>query len=172
MQAIGLNRGLLALLMALLLTACGFHLRGAGEVIPFESIYVKGDGAPTIARNLKRMLNSSGVKVLSNAEDAQVQLELMSETYTKNILSLSGGGKVREYELLYKAVFRAREAKAELWGEPQTVNLRRDFSYSDSALLAKEAEEGRLNADMQSEAVREIMRRVGSISRNKAADTQ
>jgi LPS-assembly lipoprotein len=172
MQAIGLNRGLLALLMALLLTACGFHLRGAGEVIPFESIYVKGDGAPTIARNLKRMLNSSGVKVLSNEEDAQVSLELMSEAYTKNILSLSGGGKVREYELLYKVTFRAREAKAELWGEPQTVNLRRDFSYSDSALLAKEAEEARLNTDMQSEAVREIMRRVGSISRNKAAATQ
>lgn len=172
MQAIGLNRGLLTLLMALLLTACGFHLRGAGEVIPFESIYVKGDGAPTIARNLKRMLNSSGVKVLSNEEDAQVSLELMGETYTKNILSLSGGGKVREYELLYKVTFRAREAKAELWGEPQTVNLRRDFSYSDSALLAKEAEEARLNTDMQGEAVREIMRRVGSISRNKAADTQ
>jgi LPS-assembly lipoprotein len=172
MQAIGLNRGLLALLMALLLTACGFHLRGAGEVIPFENIYVKGDGAPTIARNLKRMLNSSGVKVQSNEEEAQVSLELMSESYTKNILSLSGGGKVREYELLYKVTFRAREAKAELWGEPQTVNLRRDFSYSDSALLAKEAEEAQLNTDMQREAVREVMRRVGSLGRKKVDATQ
>jgi LPS-assembly lipoprotein len=172
MQAIGLNRGLLALLMAFLLTACGFHLRGAGEVIPFESIYVKGNGAPTIARNLKRSLNSSGVKVLASEDEAQVSLELMSEAYTKNILSLSGGGKVREYELLYQVTFRACEAKEELWGEPQTVNLRRDFSYSDSALLAKEAEEAQLNTDMQREAVREIMRRVGSMGRNKAAATQ
>ncbi len=172
MQAIGLNRGLLVLFLAFLLTACGFHLRGAGETIPFESIYVQDNGAPGIARNLKRSLRSSGVKVVSNPEDAQVQLELMRETSTKNILSLSGGGKVREYELLYAVTFRAREAKAELWGEPQTVNLRRDFSYSDSALLAKEAEEGRLNADMQAEAVREVLRRVGSIGRNKGAATQ
>lgn len=172
MQAIGLNRGLPALFLALLLTACGFHLRGVGEIIPFKSIYVQDGGAPSIARNLKRSLNSSGVKVVPNPEDAQVLLELMSETSTKNILSLSGGGKVREYELLYQTTFRARDAKSELWGEPQTVNLRRDFSYSDSALLAKEAEEARLNADMQAEAVREVLRRVGSLGRNKAGTAQ
>lgn len=171
MQQIALNRGWLALLLALLLTACGFHLRGVGS-LPFESLYVQDSGAPSIARDLKRALSSSGVKLTNSAEEAQASLELMSEANTKNILSLSGGGKVREYEILYQVTFRARETGAELWGEPQTVSLRRDFSYSDSALLAKEAEEARLAADMRAEAVREVLRRVGSLSKGGAVDKQ
>lgn len=172
MQQIASYRGWLALLLALLLTACGFHLRGAGSIPTFESLYVQDGGAPTIARDLKRALSNSGVKLTSSPEDAQASLELMSEASTKNILSLSGGGKVREYEILYQVIFRVRETGAELWGEPQTVNLRRDFSYSDSALLAKEAEEARLSTDMRAEAIREVLRRVGSLSKSKAADKQ
>lgn len=171
MRSIALNR-LLALLLALLLTACGFHMRGVGDVLPFESMYVQDSGAPTIARDLKRALSSSGIKITSRAEDAQALLELMSERNTKNILSLSGGGKVREYEILYQVVFRARETGTELWGEPQTVNLRRDFSYNDNALLAKQAEEARLTADMRAEAVREVLRRVGSLSKGGASGKQ
>ncbi len=163
-----MNRGLLAFLLAFLLTACGFHLRGVGEALPFERLYVQDSGAPTITRDLKRALYSSGVKLTDRAEEAQAVLELMSEHNTKNILSLSSGGKVREYEVLYQVVFRARETGADLWGEPQTVSLRRDYSYSDSALLAKEAEEARLVADMRAEAVREVLRRVGSLSKGGA----
>ena len=169
MQAIYNFRGLTALLLASLLTACGFHLRGAGESLPFETLYVQDSGAPGIARDLKRSLSSSGVKLVPRAEDGQASLELMKEANIKNILSLSGRGRVREYELLYQVSFRTKESGAELWGEPQTVNLRRDFSFDDAALLAKEAEEARLIADMHAEAVREVLRRVGSLARGGAA---
>ena len=167
MRTIAWNRGWLALLLALVLTACGFQLRGAGSV-PFDSMYVQDAGAPNITRDLKRSLARSGVKLTDRAEEAQVSLEMSHELNTKNILSLSGRGKVREYEILYQVTFRTREAGAELWGEPQTVNLRRDFSYNDTALLAKAAEESRLSADMQAEAVREVLRRVSSLNKGKA----
>jgi len=169
MQATGWIRGLLVLALAFWLTACGFHLRGINETLSFESLYMQGNGAPSIARNLRRALTSNGVKLVTSAEDAQIVLEMMSESYTKNILSLAGGGTVREYELVYNLTFRARDGKSEHWGAPQTVTLRRDFSYSDSALLAKEAEEARLNEDMRSEAVREVLRRMSSSSRGGAA---
>ena len=161
----GIHRILTASLL-LALTACGFHLRGT-DTLPFESLYVQDSGAPGIARDLKRSLSSSGVKLTANPEEAQASLELMSEGSEKRILSLSGKGKVREYELVYRVAFRVRDADSELWGESQTVEMRRDFSYSDSALLAKDAEEARLVNDMHAEAVREILRRVGSPSKNK-----
>ncbi len=172
MQFNQLKRGLLVLVASLMLAACGFHLRGAGSALPFESIYVQDSGAPGIARDLKRTLTSSGIKVVSHPEEAQVMLELMNEVSTKNILALSGRGKVREYEITYHVTFRTRETKSDLWGEAQTVMLRRDFSYSDSQLLAKEAEEARLAADMRAEAVREVLRRVGSQSRGGAGTPQ
>ena len=166
MKKSSVTRRILAASLLLALTACGFHLRGTGS-LPFESLFVQDSGAPGIARDLKRSLSSSGVKLTASPEEAQASLELMSEGSEKRILSLSGKGKVREYELVYRVAFRVRDADSELWGESQTVEMRRDFSYSDSALLAKDAEEARLVNDMHAEAVREILRRVGSLSKNK-----
>lgn len=156
------------LLLTLALTACGFHLRGTGsDSMPFESLYVQDSGAPNIARDLKRSFKSSGVRLETTPEQAQASLELMSESYEKRILSISGKGRVREYELIYLCTFRVRQAGSATWQPPQRVELRRDFSFDDSALLGKEAEEARLVNDMRSEAVREVMRRVGSLTRNK-----
>jgi LPS-assembly lipoprotein len=112
-----------------------------------------------LARNLK----TNGVQVVQNAEDAELLLELLSESNQKRILSLSGGGLVREFELIYLLNFRVREASSPTWGPVQTLRGRRDFSYSDSALLGKAEEEARLNADMRADAIRELMRRLTAI---------
>jgi len=154
--------GNLMLALALLaLTACGFHLRGQAD-LSFQNLYLKGSGAPAVAAELKRMLRTNGIKVVSVPEQSEFQLELMSESSEKRILSLSGGGKVREFEILYRVNFRTRETGSELWGPMQTVDGRRDYSYDDTQLLAKEGEEARLNSDMRSDAVREIMRRLSA----------
>jgi len=170
MQKFGCNRGRLAALLALTLavSACGFQLRGVGS-LPFESLYVQDTGAPSIERELKRSLKSSGVRLESAPEQAQASLDLMSEHFEKKILSLSSAGKVKEYDVIYRVIFRMREAGSEVWESPQTVELHRDYTYSDTELLAKDYEEARLAVNMRTDAVREIMRRVGSMKRQNAA---
>lgn len=160
------------ILVALLLAtgACGFHLRGA-ESLPFETLYLQDSGAPSISNSLKRSLKSSGVKLMEAPEQAQASLELVSENYEKRILSLSGTGRVREYQLVYTVTFRLREAGTELWGPPQTTQQHRDFTYDDTQTLAKDVEERRLAADMRTEAVRELLRRVGSMSKSRPTAT-
>lgn len=162
---------LLLLILLLSTAACGFHLRSLGA-LPFDSIYVQSPSSTGITRDIKRQLAGSGVKVVSSPEDAQAILELMSEQNEKRILSLSGKGRVKEYEIFYKAIFRVKTSAAENWGPPQQVEQRRDFSYDDSALLAKDAEEQRLISDMRTEAVREILRRVSSLTKQQAAASQ
>lgn len=163
MLKLALGRGLLVMTI-LVLSGCGFHLRGA-ESLPFDSLYVQDSGAAGIARDLKRSLKSSGIRLESSAEKAQASLDLMSEDNEKRILSISGRGRVREFELLYRVSFRVKQAGSELWQAPQLLELRRDYSFDDKALLGKEAEESRLVGDMRSEAVREIMRRLSSLAK-------
>jgi LPS-assembly lipoprotein len=168
MQKIRFSRGLLAALLTLALTACGFQFRGVGK-LPFESLYVQNTGAPSIDRELKRSLKSGGVRLESAPEQAEASLDLMSETFEKKILSLSSAGKVKEYDVIYRVTFRMREAGSEVWGSPQIVEMHRDYTFSDTELLAKDYEEARLAVDMHTDAVREIMRRVGSMKRQNAA---
>lgn len=150
------------LLLSMSLVACGFQLRGT-EDISFQKIHIQG-ATLTLSRDLIQSFKNNGIQVVSKAEDAEVILDLISERNQKNILSLSGRGLVREFELRYIVEFRTRNAKDTLYGDPQTVELRADLSYNDAALLGKLEEEQRLNNDMRKNAVREIIRRLSAIS--------
>lgn len=149
---------LLLALAVLVLSACGFQLRGKAD-LSFHTLYIQG---PTlsISKALKKSLILNGVNIVNDPEKAELMLEMIGETSEKRILSLSGSGRVREFELYYRSDFRLRDPASETWGVVQSVEGRRDFSYDDSALLAKQGEEDRLNEDLRSDAVREILRRL------------
>jgi LPS-assembly lipoprotein len=145
------------------LSACGFHLRGATDV-SFSSIFIQGNPL-TISKNLVKSLNNNGVKVLPSAEGAEMLLETLGEESEKRILSLAGTGTVNEFELFYRVHYRTKLAGAELWSAPQTVESRRDFTYSDANLLAKQGEEKRLNENMQQDVLSNLMRRLSSLKK-------
>lgn len=154
---------LLVLLLAIL-SACGFQLRGMAD-IAFKSINIQGSTL-SISRDLTRLIKNNGVKIAEKADDADLLLELMGETNEKRILSLSGGGLVREYEIGYQVHFRTRLHSNPTWSQVQNVQMRRDYSYDDKLLLGKAEEEARLVADMRTDAMHEIMRRLSAIKQH------
>jgi LPS-assembly lipoprotein len=59
--------------------------------------------------------------------------------------------------------YRTKAAAAELWSQVQTIEARRDFSYSDANLLAKQGEEKQLNDNMQSDVISGLIRRLSAL---------
>ena len=152
----------LIMLLALLLGACGFHLRGQSALaMPFQTLYVKSanDYAPFITE-LKHAIEVNNVQIADSPEQAQLTLHIVSETTDKQILSLSGGGRVREYRLQYRVSLRLYDKKQQDWLAPEEITLRRDFSYDDVQVLAKEQEEAMLFQNMRSDAVQQLLRRL------------
>lgn len=150
-----------ALLLAL--TACGFHLRGPSD-IPFESVFIEGNRL-VISKDLKRALNTSKIAIVNKPDDAELRLELVGEENEKRILSLAGEGTVNEYELYYRVHYRTKLAGRPTWSEVQTVEARRDFTYSDDRLLAKQVEEKKLNEYMHQYVINNLMRRLSALKR-------
>lgn len=159
-----LQMTVMALLLSGLLVACGFQLRGI-TAVSFSSINLQGKTL-TISKALRSNLEANNIKILATADNAELLLELTGEENEKRILSLSGGGVVREYELFYRVRYRLRGADDELWSAEQTLEARRDFSYNDAALLAKQNEEAQLYENMRSDVTNNLMRR---LSRYKSA---
>ncbi len=145
------------------LVGCGFHLRGATDV-SFNSIFIQGNTL-VITKNLNKSLTNNGVKVLPSAEGAELLLEMVGEESEKRILSLAGAGTVNEFELYYRVHYRTKSAGAELWSQTQTVEARRDFTYSDANLLAKQGEEKRLNENMQQDVISNLIRRLSALKK-------
>jgi LPS-assembly lipoprotein len=145
----------------LLLAGCGFRLRGTAE-LPFSSVYVPG-ATSGIALDLARNIQAgTNVKVVKEAKEADAILEFTGETRQKEILSLTGAGRVREFRLRYRVGFRLHDGKGNDYVPLNTLELTRDVSFSDADVLAKETEEQLLYRDMQSDMVQQIMRRLSA----------
>ena len=150
----------LLLLTTLLLTACGFHLRGQAGM-PFDALYLDAanPGTPFIT-DLRRNLEANKVKLVNTAEQADVVLNIVSEIPEKQILTLGGSGRVNEFQLRYRVSLRAYDLEGRDWIPAEEIMLRRDYIYDDTKILAKEAEETLLYQSMRSDMVQQIMRRL------------
>lgn len=153
----------LALFLMTTLSACGLHLRGPSE-IPFKTVFIEGNTL-VISNDLKSSLNLSNVEISPSPENAQLRLELVGEENEKRILSLAGTGTVNEFELYYRVHYRTKLEGQPIWSQINTVEARRDFTYSDASLLAKQNEEKKLNKDMQTQVVNSIMRRLTALKK-------
>ncbi|MCD6042124.1 MAG: hypothetical protein K0R40_1727 [Burkholderiales bacterium] len=146
----------------LLLAGCGFKLRGTADV-PFETLYMPG-AATGIALDLKRNIEAgTKVRVVDDPKKAEAILEFTQEAREKEILSLTGTGRVREFTLRYRVGFRVHDGKGADYIPANVIRLTRDVTYNDAEILAKEAEEQLLFRDMQTDMVQQIMRRLSSV---------
>jgi LPS-assembly lipoprotein len=154
-------RACLRLCLCTILAACGFQLRGTADV-PFDTIFVPAV-AGGIGLELKRNIQAgTRAKVVDDAKQAEAVLEIQAEIREKEILSLTGTGRVREFVLRYRVGFRVHDGKGRDFVPSNVVTLQRDISFNDSDVLAKETEEQLLYRDMQSDMVQQILRRLAA----------
>lgn len=160
------RRTVLALAAAVTLSACGFHLRGMNgqAALPFKTIYVGLPDTSPLGAELKRYIRASGdTTVVDNPKEAEAILDVLAEKREKAILSLNTQGRVREYTLYYKLRFRVRDAKNKELIPSSDIVLKRDISFNESLVMAKENEEALLYRDMQSDLVQQLLRRLQAI---------
>ena len=156
----------LAILLALALSGCGFQLRGTAE-LPFATIFVPGATAG-VALDIKRNIQSgTRTRVVDDVKSAEAVLQFLQETREKHILSLTGTGRVREFQLRYRVGFRLHDAMGGEFVPASTIELTRDVTYNDAQVLAKETEEQLLYRDMQFDMVQLVMRRLATAQRPK-----
>ena len=141
---------------------CGFKLRGSAN-IPFETMALQGAENTAFAVELRRsILANRNVRIVDDPKQAQAILQIAGISQERRILSLSGAGRVREFQLIYRVSYRVHDGKGREFIPPGEVVLRRDITFNDSQVLAKEQEEILLVRDMQSDAVQQLMRRLST----------
>jgi len=159
-----LSKLLTGFLLSALLTACGFHLRGAYQ-LPQEmnSTYIDAqDENSDLVRSLKRSLKASGVNLLEEALDEAAVLKVAKAQKSKRIVSVDSRGKAREYTLTYAIVFSVRVEQTDFEMSEQTISINRDFLFDTEDVLGNSREEAQLYTEMQQDAVRLMLLRLQS----------
>lgn len=145
---------------ALVLAGCGFHLRGEAT-FAFESIYLNSAGAPSFNNEMRRALTgASNATFADTPAAAQVVLDIPVIQDDKEVLSLSSAGAVREYQLIKRVSFRLHDKDGADWMPAGEIVVRRAYTYNETQVLARDLEEQRLQRDMQTDAIQQIVRRL------------
>lgn len=148
------------------LSGCGFALRKTPS-FAFTTLYSGLAETSPLGVELRRSLGSTRkVEVITDSSQinrAQVVLDVLADQREKVVLSLNASGQVREFQLRMRFRFKLRTPAGKELIPSTEILQQRDISFNESAVLAKEAEEGLLYRDMQSDIVQQVMRRLAAV---------
>ena len=156
---------LASLLLVLAVAAgCGFQLRGQTPLPPVvASPFVEAEDhySPLYAA-LDKRLRAAGATPAADATTATAVIRLHVDDTGRDLLSVTADNKPGEYEVYYAAEFSVTSGATELI-ERKQVRLTRDYGYDESAVLAKEHEEGFLRDALAAEIADPILRRLAAL---------
>lgn len=151
-----------AVCLAMCMSACGFHLR-TEEAVALElgSVYVDGGEAdPELVVELIDAFERSQVEVREDASSARYVLHLQDVENNRTVLSVGANGNTAEFQLVLKVRFTLEQLVLKKVSRIQVVEIQREQTNDDTAVLATTDEQAQLFSEMRREGVREILRRV------------
>jgi LPS-assembly lipoprotein len=155
------RRGLVVALLPAL-AACGFHLQGVSRLPPaFGTTQIVAEDRYTdFHRALEDALRASGSR-LSGA-GATATVEVLTDDSGQRVLSVSASNTPTEYEVYYTVRYRVRIGDKEAL-TPKVLTLTRDYSFNETAVLAKEQEQEQIRAALARELAALVMRRLSAL---------
>jgi LPS-assembly lipoprotein len=154
-----LSKKIIILVIALLLSACGYHMRGTSELpVNLKNVFVEG-GTGTLREQFKQILKSSSGQLTDSRKGVGIVIKLFNENFNRRVLSLSSRGKSNEFELEYRLDYEFANADDAQLMERQSVEVRREYYNDQQFMIAKDNEEAMIRNEMYQQAVHTILNR-------------
>lgn len=155
-------KALLALALVVLVSGCGWHLRGGGDAslaggtpVAFEAKNPDSE----FARLVRRKLEGSGAElVAADKATGARRLSIIGERREKRELTVNTLGRVSEYELILHIDYLIAAPGVE--GQVQTLSASRPYTYDQTRVLAVADEEDFLVTDMRRDLADQLLRRL------------
>ena len=152
-------------LLALALTACGFHLRNR-IALPADlgPVLVSSTTAYSpLAQSVADGLRAAGAVVAAESATEVATLQILSERWGDLPISIDEFGRAQEFSLRYAAVFVFRRADGSELVPQQVVELSRDYVSPPQDATGTTTEREILADELRREMAAAILRRVDGV---------
>lgn len=148
----------------LYLAACGWRLQGVQRLPQAMSItYVDAaDRYSDFNRALRESLTAAGAELVNDRNQARAIIRVRRDESGQRVLSVSATNRPEEYEVFYVVEYSVEGVNGELLGV-QMIERKRDYSYDEAALLAKQREQAVLREALARELAGLVMRRLAAL---------
>ena len=157
-----IKRTLMMTGMVLLLSACGFQLRGTGlDDFALEEINLQArDSHGDTVRQLEDLLKGNGVRV---HEGARYTLDLVREQNRQRTASYTSSARSAEYELTSILDYQFRGPQNTVLLE-DSIEVQKVYVHDSSNLIGSDQEASQLRSEMRRELLQQLQMRISSIT--------
>ncbi|MFJ4145035.1 LPS assembly lipoprotein LptE [Pseudomonas sp. NPDC089734] len=165
-----IKRNVLVMGLAVLLSACGFQLRGTGTnelAVKELDLSARNMYGETVTQ-LNRTLTNAGVKIYTGA---QYKLILTNEVETQRTASYSGSGRSAELQLTSTLNYEMRGEK-DLVLLADKVSVDKTYSHDGNNLTGSDTEAQQVRNEMRGELVQRMMARLQQLTPERLEQLQ
>jgi len=153
-----------ALLLAVLLSGCGFHLQSAFTVPNgLERTYISTeDDRSSFYRELRRQLQANDMKLVDSQADATATLSIHIDDTGQRVLSVSARNVPTEYEVYYSVEYSVDSGEKTLLAR-NFITQTRDYTYDETLVLGMSHEETLLRDAIVDDLVRIVLKQLETL---------
>ncbi|MCQ4311237.1 hypothetical protein D7241_13990 [Stutzerimonas sp. VN223-3] len=157
-----MKRNLVVVGMALLLSACGFQLRGTGDTsFALEELDLQARNSyGETAKQLEELLKDNGVRVYPGA---RYTLDLIREQNRQRTASYTSSARSAEYELTSVLDYEFRGPQNTVLLQ-DSVEVQKVYVHDSSNLIGSDQEANQLRQEMRRELLQQLSMRIRGIT--------
>jgi len=153
------------LLVTTLTAGCGWHLRGTGSVDNVSSVHISSQGRfNDFYEALSRSLQANDITVVKNATDAQYNIVILDQKYSRKTATVSVTVRVSEYQLTEEVTIMILASNGQPLLQRTTLSTERFFDFDENDVQSKEDEANLLRREMRSDLIRQIISRLDAVA--------
>ena len=154
-----------AILLTLLLTGCGFQLRGQASLPPEMRVtYVQTPSSLTppgsVSRQLPLALASNGVTLTRDPAQATATITILRETSGRRTVAADRFDIRRQYFLAYDVAYRVTLANGQVLIPEESMSASRTLLFDENRVLGFESAQEALIQSMAEDLAWQIVRRL------------
>jgi LPS-assembly lipoprotein len=161
-KAVGVKKSYILLILTLLLSACGFHLRGLIDVPKWLNniSVISKDGNEELISILKSQLEGYKIGVNPDPALAKYWLVISKTAFQQQIVSIGASTNPRQYQLLLTIEFMLQTSKGQIIKPPKQITISRQLTVNSDRILGSNDEETILISEMKKEAAIQLINRL------------
>jgi LPS-assembly lipoprotein len=163
-RAAGANavKSLVAVALAILLAACGFHPR-THTVLPIKlgpTRVIVPDTFSPLAEELAIALDRAGVPAATEDQAGASVLRITHESWNTQPVAVDEFARAREYVTRYRVDFGLQGPDGTPLLAPQSITVSREYSFDANAAVGSPAEQELIQRELRREMEAAILRRI------------
>lgn len=157
-----MKKALAALLIPLLLTACGFHLRGMFDMPRWLNnvAIISPSKNPEFISRLKTQLQAYHVAVNPEPQTAQFWLIISHIEFRQQVVSIGSSTNPRQYQLTLIVVFSLQTKNGKMIQPEKQVQVTRQFTSNNNRILGSDDEQTIIVNEMRQAAAIQVLNRI------------